>query len=206
MGGKVILTKTHRFGVGSAFGELELGGSTFANIRFQDRVRIINIIADINNIAIANVEIPVARPPANTAIAVVGIAEYSSRLLTASVHRPRHRVASTLITPQVIDTIDNVAVCPYIGIEVLPLQKTAQFQLRSYLQLPQHKYQNLSGHTQLAQNEKTKIRIASATMLQQTQETVVESRGQLRDHSYCYRFINSNNSTRNNDKTESKSH
>ena len=27
MGGKVILTKTHRFGVGSAFGELELGGS-----------------------------------------------------------------------------------------------------------------------------------------------------------------------------------
>ena len=63
MGGKVILTKTHRFSVGSALGELELGGSTFANIRFQDRVRIIDIIADINNIAIANIEIPVARPP-----------------------------------------------------------------------------------------------------------------------------------------------
>ena len=124
----------------------------------------------------------------------MAIAEYSSRLLTASANRPRHRVASTLITPQVIDTIDNVAVCPYIGIEVLPLQKIAQFQLRSYLQLPQHKYQNLSGHTQLAQNEKTKIRIASATMLQQTQETVVESKAQL-EITPNDRFINSNNST-----------
>ena len=44
MGGKVILTKRHRFIVGSALGELELGGSTFANIRFQDRVRIMDVV------------------------------------------------------------------------------------------------------------------------------------------------------------------
>ena len=110
---------------------------------------------------------------------MVGIAEYSSRLLTASVYRPIHRVASTLITPRVIDTIDNLAVAPYIGIESTSITENSPIPIKSYLQLPQHKYQNLSGHTQLAQNEKTKIRIASATMLQQTQETVVESRGQL---------------------------
>ena len=180
MGGKVILNKIHKFSLGSALGDLELGGSTFANIRFQDRVRIIDIIADLNNTAIANIEIPVARPPENLAIAVVGIAEYSSRLLTASANRPRHRVASTLITPQVIDTIDNLAVAPYIGIEVLPLTPDRQFQTRSHILLQQTSPRiQIASQTQLSQNEKTKIRIASATMLQQTQETVVESRGQL---------------------------
>ena len=106
----------------------------------------------------------------------MGIAEYSSRLLTASAYRPRHRVASTLITPQVIDTIDNLAVCPYIGIELLPPEA---YQLRAEIQVKPSKAIYLQCQTQIKQYEKTKIRIASATMLQQTQETVVKSKAQL---------------------------
>ncbi len=181
MGGKLVVNRIHKFSVGSATGLQELGGSTNAYIRFPERVKIIDIVSNIENIVVANIEIIVSRPPANKAIGVVVIAEYSSRLLTASAYKPRHRIASKQIIPPIIDTIDNVAVAPYIAIEILPLEKTPQFQIRSYLQLPLQKrhYLNLAGQTQLSQDDKTKIRIASATMLQQTQETVIESKAQL---------------------------
>jgi hypothetical protein len=180
MGGKVLLTKTHRFTVGFGGQLQELGGSTNAFVRFQDRVKIIDIIANIENRVFANVEIITSRPPPHKAIAVVGIFEYHSRLLTAGVHKPRHRIASRLIVPQVIDTIENQAVAPYIGIEVLPLTKDSLIQTKSHILLHQ-KYAKIqiASHTQIKEDIKSKIKIASATMLQQTQETVIGSEAQL---------------------------
>jgi hypothetical protein len=183
MGGRVLLTKRHRYDVG--FGGLlqELGGSTNAFVRFQDRVQIIDIIADIQNKVFANVEIITSRPPPHKAIAVVAIAEYASKLLTASAHRSRHRIASGLIVPQIIDTIDNLAVAPYIGIEILEAGSDSQnkIHIQALLRLSQQHQPNIlvSSLTQLTQSEKTKIKIASATMLQQTQETVIGSEALL---------------------------
>jgi hypothetical protein len=180
MGGRILLTKTHRFTVG--FGGLlqELGGSTNAYVRFRDRVQIIDIIADIQNKVFANVEIITSRPPPHKAIAVVGIFEYHSRLLTAGVHKPRHRIASRLIVPQVIDTIDNLAVAPYIGMEVLQPTQDSILQTKSYISIYQKSPRiHLASLTQIKQDIKSKINIASATMLQQTQETVVGSNAQL---------------------------
>ena len=182
-GGRVLLTRIHKYDVGSALTLQELGGSTNAYIRFPERVRIIDIIADIRNLAIANVEIITSRPPPHKAIAVVAIAEYSSRLLTASAYKPRHRLASRQIIPQVIDTIDNLAVAPYIGIERVEPTPQSRVQLLSTLQLhnttPTYLY--TTATTQLKQDPNTIIKIASDTeMIQETPSiTRIASKAQI---------------------------
>jgi len=182
MGGKVLVSKVHRFAVGFGGTLQELGGSTNAYIKFPERVQIIDIIADLNNLAISNVEIPVARPPSNIAFATVVIEEFNQRrLLTANVYKPRHRIASKQIIPQVIDTIDNLAVAPHIGIQILEVSPQEYISLKSQIHIVNQKATTIhaSSLTQIKQDEKTKIKIASATMLQQTQETVIGSNAQL---------------------------
>ena len=182
MGGKLTITRIHKFSVGSALGLQELGGSTNAFIKFPERVKIIDIVSNIENIVVANIEIIVARPPPNKAIATVVIAEYSSRLLTASAYKPRHRIASKQIIPPIIDTIDNVAVAPHIAIEILEAGKDSQtrIQLESVVQLSQQHQPSIhvSSLTQMKQDNKTKIKIASSIMLEQTQPQI-KSQSQL---------------------------
>lgn len=186
MGGRVLVSKIHKFVVGYGGTLQELGGSTNAYVRFQDRVQIIDIIADLNNLAIANVEIPVSRPPANIATATVAIAEYIKKteggfLLprTASTEQILlHRLESQQILPPIIEAIENRAKCDHIAIEILPLNKLTLL-VYSHTAIAKLAKSILVGQTQLIQSEKTKIRFASATMLQQTQETMVESKAQL---------------------------
>jgi hypothetical protein len=188
MGGKVRLTKTHIFDVGIAYIPEELGGSTHALIKFPERVRIIDIIADLNNTAIANIEIPVSRPPRdNIAIATVAIAEYF--IITDGGFRlPRiastntvmqHRVLAPLITPRVISQIQNKAICNHIGIQVIPPSQYTRLHTKSTLQLLQLKATKIYASTQINPKKEPKIKIAASTMLQQTQQTRVESKAQL---------------------------
>jgi hypothetical protein len=182
MGGKVLLTKRHRYDVG--FGGLlqELGGSTNAFVRFQDRVQIIDIIADIQNKVFANVEIPVSKPPANIAIGVVAIAEYASSIFlskTASTEQIlKHRIASQQILPPIIEVIENRVKCDHIAIEILPLDRL-RLLVHSHISIGKLANTILYGQTQIKPSDKTKIKIASATMLQQTQETIVGSEALL---------------------------
>ena len=181
MGGKLVVNRIHKYNVGSALGLQELGGSTNAFIRFPERVRIIDIVSNIENVVVANIEIIVSRPPANKAIGLVVIAEYSSRLLTASAYKPRHRIASKQIIPPIIDTIDNVAVAPHIAIEILEPTQQSKLRLLAHIEIPKLLFSNLQtqGLTQLKQDNKSKIKIASAIMLEQTQQTQIKSESNI---------------------------
>lgn len=173
MGGKVLSNKTHKYDVGLGAVLKELGGSTNAYVRFQDRVQIIDIIADIKNLAISNVEIPVARPPANIAIATVVIAEYSKRLLTAESNHLRHKTISLQILPPIIETIEQKAIAPHIAVEILPLLDKPQLQIQGRLQLANNRDKiYLQSLTQLKQDKKSIIKIASSIMLEQTQPQI----------------------------------
>jgi hypothetical protein len=177
MGGKLVVNRIHKYDVGSAVGLQELGGSTNAYIRFPERVRIIDIVSNIENVVVANIEIIVSRPPANKAVATVVIAEYvSSRLLTAQSTRLKHRIASLQILPPIIETIEQKAIAPHIAVEILPLSDKPQLQIQGRLQLANNRDTiHLQSLTQMKQDKKSIIKIASAIMLEQTQQTVIGS-------------------------------
>ena len=176
MGGKLTITRIHKFDVGSATGLQELGGSTNAYIRFPERVKIIDIVSNIENIVVANIEIIVSRPPANKAIGLVVIAEYSSRLLTAESTRLKHKTISLQILPPIIETIEQKAIAPHIAVEILPLLDKPQLQIQGRLQLANNRDKiHLQSLTQMKQDIKTKIKIASAILLEQTRQTVIGS-------------------------------
>jgi hypothetical protein len=192
MGGKVTTTRTHIYDVGISVEPPELGGSVNAFIKFPERVRIIDIIANIQNKAIANIEILVSRPPRdNIAIATVAIAEYIRvteggfllpRTASSTETRLKHRAQTELIFPQVIEAVDNKAICHYIGIEEVPSSESDRILLQSQLSLRQSESSllSLTALTQIKTDEKPKIKIASATMLQQTQETPkIQSRSNI---------------------------
>jgi hypothetical protein len=173
MGGKVTVSKTHLYHVGSGQLVRELGGSTHALIRFPERIKILDIIANIQNVALANIEI---LPEQNIAIGTVVIAEFaSSKLLTASQNIPRHEVRSLQILPKTIELIEHKAYCPHIAIEVLPLEDMPQIRLSSNIRLVTSQSINLKSLTQIAQSENTIIRVASDTEITPTEQTQIEA-------------------------------
>lgn len=175
MGGKVTTTKTHRYVLGAIIFR-ELGGSTNALIRFPQRVQILDVIGDINNLAIANLEISPINSRKIITIGTVQISDYPFNILTASAseNRSRHRIASSLILPPIIDTIENQAVCHHIGIDILQPSKQSQIQLRCSLRLrePNKPYLNLTSRTQIKQDSKTIIKVSAATTLKENDKVM----------------------------------
>jgi hypothetical protein len=184
MGGKVLVSKTHRYDVGSGVVLKELGGSTNAYVRFPERVQIIDIISDINNRVYANIEVVTPYPPSNLAIGFVQIKSYADLYKDRSIRSAsvisEIVVRSDSILPPVIDSIECLAVAPHIAIEIFEPESNTKIECRSLLLLQQKQaICHVSSQTQIKESEKTKIKIASATMLQQTQLTRIASKAQL---------------------------
>ena len=180
MGGKITASRRHPYNVSTSQVERELGRSTHAVIKFPERVQIVDIISDIRNIALADLEVIVSRPPANKAIGVVVIEEYASKpILFAQSKRLNHRTVSQQVLSPVIETIGQKAIAPHIAIEILPLPDIPQFQGLCNLKLAHKETIYLQSLTQIKQSEKTKIRIASATMLQQPAGPEIGSKANL---------------------------
>jgi hypothetical protein len=166
MGGKLVVNKTHKYHITGKLVELqEIGGSTHALIKLPERIRIVDIISDIRNRAVANIEIsPHLRE--NIAVANVAIEKYT-HLLTAETQGHKHKIQLTsgLILPPIIDTIQNNAHC-LIGKEIIEPQQESLNHIVGHLSLQIPKNQHpivLIGHTQLAENWYTIIRVASNT-------------------------------------------
>jgi hypothetical protein len=165
MGGKIVATKTHKYHItGKMVDFYELGGSTHALIKFPERIRIIDIISDLNNRAVANIEV-IPNLQENIAVANVAIEKYS-HLLTAETQGHKHKIQarSGLILPPIIDTIQNHAYC-LIGKELLEPQAKSLNHIKGSLrlQIPANPYLRTSGQTLIAEKPEDVIRVASNT-------------------------------------------
>jgi hypothetical protein len=165
MGGKVSTLKTHKYHItGKMVDFYELGGSTHALIKLPERIRIVDIISDIRNRAVANILITPYLE--NVAVANVAIEKYT-HLLTAETQGHKHRIQLTsgLILPPIIDTIQNTAHC-LIGKEQIEPQEKSLNHIIGHLSLQISKNQYsfvLLGQTQLAEKLEEVIRVASNT-------------------------------------------
>lgn len=173
LGGKVVSQKSHRYQLGAIVFR-ELGGSTHALIRFPERVTVIDILGDINNKVVANIEISPIHQQKNIVTAVVQISEYPFNILTAETHKPRHRIASSLILPPIIDTIENRVVAPYIGIQSIESTPESQIRLKSALRLEKTPNPSfyVTSKTQIRQDEKTIIKVSGALSLKDKDRVV----------------------------------
>jgi len=164
MGGKVSTTKTHRYNItGKLIDISDVGGYHLSVLKFPERIRIVDIISDLNNRAIANIEIS---PEQNLATATVMISEYSQLLTASTDHHHKHRIqlVSGLILPEIIDTIQNKTHC-LIGIESFEPQEKSLHHIEGSLLLktPKNLPIYASSQTQLTQDKDTIIRVASNT-------------------------------------------
>ena len=183
-GGRVVTTKKHLYDIGAAFEIPEGAGSaTIARIKFPPKVRIVDIISDIKNVALAEIELV-----SSDKIICVGVVEIVETPFPTSVKRriaafqqqirPRHRIASSAVLASIIETIENKAYSSRIGIYLLEVQ-TQNNLLRGTLGLKQPDRLNLSSQTQIKHNPEQIIKVNSKTQLTSLTRVAMKSKLEL---------------------------